>query len=316
MRRPFAATALAAAVVVAFVVTLGAGQAATGDSRPSLVPAWASTGFAAYKCGNQLCLMRPDGSGQRGLLRRGPWPQWDASVSPDGRFLAFRGYYEPLDGTYALYVTGTNGCGVRRLTRDIASNPSWSPGGRWIVFDTSGAGELWKVRLDGSGLTRIATAGRPYYQYQPAWSPDGTEIAVVRYFRSRGQVWLMRPDGSGKKLLHSDARASDEEPAWSHDGKSLAFVAHVGQLATPGEHTWIDTITATGSNLRRLTRGQADTWNPVWLPHDSGIAFLSGLGGSGDLYVMRQDGSGVRKITALDTPQFTWADATLPRQAC
>ena len=126
----------------------------------------------------------------------------------------------------------------------------------------------------------------------------------------------MRSDASGKRLLHRDARASDEQPVWSHNGKSLAFVEHGGQLAGPREHTWIEMMRANGSNLRRLTTGSADAWNPVWLPSDSGIAFLSSLTDSPrDLYVMRLDEKGVRKIASLATPQFTWSDATLPRQS-
>lgn len=295
---------------------LSAGSAAQRDSHRSL-PAWASSGFVVYKCGNALCLMRPGGGGKRDLLRHGPWPQWDPSVSADGRLLAFRGYYGAGDGDYALYVTGTNGCGVRRLTRDIAGSPSWSPDRRWIAFDTSGAGAIWKVRPDRTELRRIAAASRAFYQDQPAWSPEGSELAFVRYVHNRGQIWLMRPDGSGKRLLHSDARASDEDPAWSHDGKSIAFVVHTGNLAGAGLHTWIDTIDAGGSNARRLTRGGTDTWNPVWLPNDSGVAFLaSPIDSPGDLYVIRPDGSDQRKIAALATAQFTWADATLPPEAC
>jgi TolB protein len=251
------------------------------------------------------------------LLRHGPWPQWDPSISAGGRLIAFRGYYGGGDGDYALYVGGTNGCGVRRLTHGIAGNPTWSPDLSWIAFDTSGAGSIWKVRRDGHGLTRIAALTRTHYQDQPVWSPDGSRIAFVRYVHNRGQIWLMRPDGSGAMLLHSDRGASDEDPAWSHDGNSLAFVEHVGQLAGPAEHTWIETINASGSNLRRVTNGQADAWNPVWLPRDTGIAFLSGYTDSpGDLYVARPDGKDVRKIASLDTPQFTWTDAALPRQAC
>ena len=111
-------------------------------------------------------------------------------------------------------------------------------------------------------------------------------------------------------LLHKDARADDQSPAWSHDGTRIAFVARVPQ------HSRIDVMDANGSHPRTLTMGQADAWNPVWLPHDAGIAFLRGLSGTGDLYVMRSNGKDVHKIAALATFQFAWADAALPRQTC
>src|SRR2546422_580314 len=91
-------------------------------------PRWAATGRLAYRCRDELCLMRPDGSQKRYLLTSaGPSPQWDPAFSPSGRALAFRGYYGLGDGEYALYVVGTNGCGVHRLTRSNAGDPAWSP---------------------------------------------------------------------------------------------------------------------------------------------------------------------------------------------
>jgi hypothetical protein len=66
-------------------------------------PPWASTGSIAYKCGDSLCLVRPDGTGNRNLLKAArSLPQWDPAFSPDGRMLAFRGYYGVGDGEYAL----------------------------------------------------------------------------------------------------------------------------------------------------------------------------------------------------------------------
>jgi hypothetical protein len=277
--------------------------------RPSSPPNPAPMGAIAYKCGNSICLIRPDGSHNRNLLRGRPSPQWSPAFSPDGRMLAFRGYYGFNEGDYALYVSGTNGCGVRRLTGG-ASDPAWSLDGNWIAFDNAGGGEIWKVRRDGSGLTRIASAGRTYGNSSPTWSPDGKEIAFVRYRTGREDLWLMRTDGTHKTLLHRSVQMSEEAPAWSRNGRSIVFVARRGQS------TWLDEIDANGSNLRRLTTGEMDAWNPVWLPHGSGIAFLAGLNGTGDLYVMRPDGKDVHKIAALATFQFAWADAPLPRQSC
>ena len=203
--------------------------------------------------------MRPDGSGSRKLLAAAhPWPQWDPAVSPNGSLLAFRGYYAPFaEGNFALYVVNTDGCALRRVTRSGAVNPSWSPDGRWIAFDTSGGGEIWKVRPDGSGLIRIAGNGRAEQDSSPAWSPDGSRIAFIRVRRRHGQIWVMRPDGSGATLLHKDARASDGTPVWSRDGTRIAFVVQ----AWP--RSWIEVMQADGTKLRVLTVESGAASNPV-----------------------------------------------------
>jgi len=251
--------------------------------------------------------MRPDGSGKRRLLSVGPSPQWDPAFSPDGRMLAFRGYFGLGDGEYALYVVGTNGCAVRRLTRSIASDPSWSPDARRIAFDTSGFGVVWKVRPNGTSLTRIGDAK---HDSSPAWSPEGRRIAFVRYHSGHDQIWVKRPDGSGATLLHQDAHASDETPAWSHDGRRIAFVSRTYP------HSSIEVMKADGTDVR-TPRRRGDPWNPVWLPGDAGLAFLaSGTNGERGLFVMRADGSHVHRLALLEAEQFTWAAGTLPRRRC
>jgi TolB protein len=252
--------------------------------------------------------MRPDGSRKRHLLSAaGPSPQWDPAFSPNGRTLAFRGYHGPGDGEYALYAVRTNGCGVRRLTRSIASDPSWSANGDWIAFDQSGFGEIWKIRPDGIGLSRIAAGG---VASSPAWSPDGTRVAFVRYQSGREGLWVMRADGSGAALLHKEARASDQTPSWSHDGSRIAFVAEAGQRGR------IEVMKADGTGARTLRR-RGDSWNPVWLPGDTGIAFLSlGANGEEGLFVMRPDGGHVHRLMSLHAEQFAWVGARLPERRC
>jgi Tol biopolymer transport system component len=278
---------------------------------------WPQRAVLAYKCADALCLTELGTGVRRRLLASSrPWPQWDPAFSPDGQEIAFRGYYHPpADGAYALYVAPTSGCTAKRLTRGIAGDPVWSPDGRWIVFDTSGYGDIDKIRPDGTGLRKLFSGHGVNEGWYPAWSPDGRWIAFVRDQRHGSQIWLMRADGSDKHLLRTDATHVDEGLSWSQDGRWLAFERTATNYGT------IAVVRANGSHMYTLTSGRP-TWNPVWLPNDSGIAYLGGSANSNGtiadarLYVMRPDGTGKHRAAGPATIQFASTTGQLPPRRC
>ena len=101
-----------------------------------------------------------------------------------------------------------------------------------------------------------------------------------------GGLYIVNADGSGKQQLTS-ARYST--PAWSPDGRAIAFGSAGGQGAG------VSVMNADGSGQRRLTSGA----RPSWSPDGRRIAFLRGGPGVGrtlELYAMNADGSGQRKL--------------------
>lgn len=121
-------------------------------------------------------------------------------------------------------------------------------------------------------MTSSATATPPgrngliAFVSSPAGSPQG--IAVIR------------PDGEGFRRLTRDKR--DHSPAWSSDGRRLAFER--------GGAIYV--IRADGTRLRRLTPPLRGGKQPAWSPSGREIAFTR----KGALFVMRSDGSRQRPL--------------------
>jgi Tol biopolymer transport system component len=269
------------------------------DVRPACSPDGRSMAFVSRRDSqSEVYVMNADGSGKRNLTRdraNDDYPTW----SPDGRRIAFlrgnrvRGLGVHRFYRYHLYVVNADGSGLRRLThrRTRRYQLVWSPEGRTIYFGR------YLVSADGSGARRL-----PYVPLTAVWSPDGRRIAFVRKVRTRPsgpdygnrEIYVMNADGSGSRRLTHNA-AYDAEPAWSPDGRKIAF-----RSARNG-NTEIYVMNADGSGKRNLTRHPARDGSPSWSPDGRRIAFVSDRDGRLEAHVMNADGSGQRSLTVQDS---------------
>src|SRR5688572_13502857 len=80
-------------------------------------------------------------------------------------------------------------------------NPSWSPDGRRLVFqsDRHGSTELYVIDADGNNERRLTFNGGD--DTHPSWSPDGQWIVFDSNRDGSWNLYLMRPDGSGERRL-------------------------------------------------------------------------------------------------------------------
>jgi Tol biopolymer transport system component len=239
----------------------------------------------------------------------------DPSWSPDGTRLAFRRWVRqdcprPHEDCAQIVVADADGRNARAITLPGHNSlqPDWAPDGTRLVFARwqddanpfANSTDIYVVNSDGTGL-RLLTHG-PGDDASPAWSPDGTRIAFTSTRGGSYDVFVMRSDGSDLRRLTRTGKP-EYAPAWSPDGERIAFQDGDGRLVV---------VDADGTDLRTVTRSFAGDGQPAWSPDGKRIAFLR-RGISGDaLYVVRDDGSDLRRLDIGDVLQPTdpdWAAA-------
>jgi dipeptidyl aminopeptidase/acylaminoacyl peptidase len=115
---------------------------------------------------------------------------------------------------------------VARMARvGSANSPSFSPDGKWVSFisNISGAPQVWLVPTEG-GYPRMVTSGDdPVVEAQ--WSPasDWIGIAIAPGGGLNTQVYVVKPDGTGMRLLTKGGEDNNALDAWTEDGKQIAI---------------------------------------------------------------------------------------------
>ena len=202
---------------------------------------------------------------------------------------------------------------VQLLESPWASNASWSPDCRHIVYNDGGA--LGVAERDGTNVRPLFSmvGGSPG---SPAWSPDGSKIAFVVWTSTdssegsepyRSHIYTVNSDGSNPVRLTSGA-VEDDHPTWSSDGRKLAFERH------NWEHNewYIVAMDSDGRAPVDLNRRFGGGTEPAWSPDGSQIAF----NWNGSLAVMDPDGSNAMRLPPddnrggrlpLDVSKLSWS---------
>lgn len=256
----------------------------------------AAAGAQTTKLGNGKLVYQASGSQQGtfflrtaagkepATVRASSSPVEHPAVSPLGRRIAFSSGGQ-------LWIVGEDGTMLRQLTSDPlpSGSPAWSPDGTTLIFARGavGARDLYALGADGNDLRRLTLSMAD--ESSPAWSSTG-RIAFVRRTPAvpgskkrrrpaNDDVFVMRADGSGLRQITRE-KAHERDPAWSPDGKRIAFTRVVEGRAE------VFVANANGTKARRLTRNARAT-SPVWSPDGRYLAYSGGTQPRRSLFVLR-----------------------------
>ncbi len=123
--------------------------------------------------------------------------------------------------------------------------PSVDPAGKWIAFrDNAPAEDIYIIRTDGTGKRRL-TEGLSKDR-GPTWSADGESITFYSNRNGNYEVWQMRRDGSGSRVVSGESSQSLATPVWTPDGKIMA-----ASWMIAGTHTVLFDCSEDGTLTRR-----------------------------------------------------------------
>jgi TolB protein len=223
---------------------------------PRFSPSSQMIAYMSFAGGNPRVYLLNIETGKRELLGNFPNMSFAPRFSPDGRSVVFS---LQEGGNSNLYVMAIGQKTPQRLTQGAAIDtaPSYSPDGSQIVFesDRGGKPQLYVMPAGGGEAQRISFGEGSYNT--PVWSPRGDYIAFTKQYQGQFAIGVIRPDGSGERLLTSGYH--NEGPTWAPNGRVLMF------FRDQGGGPKLYSIDITGYNEQQVPT-QAFASDPAWSP--------------------------------------------------
>lgn len=284
----------------------------------------------------QLVISDPLGRGERELTRPAEGVRdSEASISPDGRLVAFERDYP--DGSAVIRTVGTDGRSEREVPipcTDPCADPlipGWTPDGRHLIFTlvvgpfdqvngSARSAVLWTTNLNGGQLTRVSEPGidGALEDYNASFAPDGYIVFTrVRNSDITPAAFRMNRDGTHVRQLTAwDVHADGAQISPARSGPTHNTV--VFETARDGGPLAVATTSAAPRSARdgfpRITYLTSTTlpnqqnFGPTWSPDGRQIAFArfdSEPTPDVDIWTMRWNGKKPEQVSQSAQPEFS-----------
>ncbi len=249
--------------------------ALTGASDPRIRPGGTDVAYVVWSIDREdnayhqsIWLAKLDGSEPPRRFTTGTndaQPRW----SPDGSQLAFVSKRGDEKAKRQLYVMPADGGEPACLTelKDDAGEPAWSPDGTRIAFSARVPDEAYEEEDERKRAPRRFT--RLLYKLDSVgWTGD-----------RRRHIYVVPADGSAEATQITDGDFEDANPAWTPDGKSIAFTSAREENWDVELKSDIYLVPAEGGEPTRLTAGDSEHYAPSYSPDGKQLAVKWSPGG-------------------------------------
>ena len=253
-------------------------------------------GRIAYVDSGVIYTINPDGSAKTKVTtirKGGNVYYYPIDYSPDGKRIAYEGYY---GHDSEIYTVGVGGRGKFQVTKNgrYDAEPSYSPDGKRIAYAGYDGHDTEIYTIGVHGKNRVRLTNNSTDDYGPVYSPGGRRIAFEGLVRRSDYyttaMYTIRARGGVKTKL----TAKGGEPDYSSDGKRIAYTGGDGH---DGE---IYTMDVGGGRGKKVTNNIRYDSGPSYSPDGKKIAYVSYEGGPNDnfdIYTIDVGGGVGYKVT-------------------
>jgi TolB protein len=225
---------------------------------PRFSPSTQEITYMAYGQGDPRVYLLNIETGQREVVGNFPGMSFAPRFSPDGQHVIM----SLQEGSNAnLFIMDLRSKSTTRLTNTpaIDTAPSYSPDGAQICFesDRGGRQQIYVMPAAGGAAQRISFGDGAYST--PVWSPRGDYIAFTKQSASTFAIGVMKPDGSGERILTEGFH--NEGPTFAPNGRVIMYFSDT--VGSPGPSLF--TIDTAGRNQQRVPTPSFAS-DPAWSP--------------------------------------------------